>query len=137
MPDSTDVPADFVAAVRTICTALPDVVEEYAWTGIRWCVRKKNFAHLVFIADGWPPAYARAAGSDGPLTVLTFRSPHAARDAPTFRSHPFFKPVWFPDIVGMAIDSDTDWRDVDELIADSYCMLAPKKLAAMVERPAR
>jgi hypothetical protein len=135
MPDPADVPDDIVAAVRAICAALPGVAEERAWTGVRWCVRNKNFAHLVFIADGWPPAYASAAGSDGPLTVLTFRSPHAARDAPTFRAPPFFKPVWFADIVGMVIDDDTDWRDVADLLTESYRVLAPKKLSAMVDRP--
>jgi hypothetical protein len=135
MPDPTDVPADVVDAVRSICRPLPEVTEEDAWTGVRWCVRKKNFAHVVHIADGWPPAYASAAGSDGPLTVLTFRSPLAARDAPTFRAQPFFKPVWFADIVGLTIDAQTDWREVAELITESYCVLAPKKLAALVARP--
>lgn len=135
MTDPTDVPADLVAAVRAICRSLPEVAEERAWTGVRWCVRKKNFAHLVHIADGWPPAYASAAGSDGPLTVLTLRSPLAAYDAPMFRTRPFFKPVWFADIVGLAIDDQTDWHEVAELITESYCVFAPKTLAAIVERP--
>jgi hypothetical protein len=137
MPDPIDAPPHLVAAVRTICLALPEVIEEPAWTGTRWCVRGKNFAHVVFIENGWPPAYANAAGSDGPRTVLTFRAPSAELDAPTFRRPPFFKPVWFPDIVGMTIDGDVDWREVAELLSESYCLLAPKKLAAMVERSSR
>jgi hypothetical protein len=132
MSDQADVPSEIVERVRSICRTLPEVVEEPAWTGVRWCVRGKNFSHLVFISDGWPPAYASAAGVDGPVTVITFRSANAARDAPTFRRHPFFKPVWFADIAGMIVDDDTEWDEVAELLTESYCILAPKKLAAMV-----
>jgi hypothetical protein len=30
---------------------------------------------------------------------------------------------------------ETDWNEIDELVTDSYCTLAPKKLVARVERP--
>jgi hypothetical protein len=128
MAERAVVPARIVASLREICLALPEVHEEDAWVGTRWCVRGKNFAHVVAIADGWPPAYARAAASDGPLTVLTFRVP--ADDIETFRhvGAPFFKPVWFDDIVGMILQDDIDWTEVAELVTDSYCVLAPKRL---------
>ena len=134
MTDQSDTPGEIVDRIRAICRALPEVVEEPAWTGTRWCIKGKNFAHVVFIADGWPPAYARAAGVEGPNTVLTFRSASAAHDAPTFRNPPFFKPVWFADIAGLVIDIDTNWDEVAELVTESYCLLAPKKLAATVAR---
>jgi len=122
-------------ALRSICRGLPDVHEEQAWVGTRWTVRKKNFAHVVVVRGGWPAAYAEAAGSDGPITVLTFRSPPADLEALSNVGHPFFKPVWFDDIVGMVIDSATDWQEVAELVTESYCWLAPKKLAEQVRRP--
>lgn len=134
MADEAEVPPAIVDRMRSICAVLPEVVEEAAWTGTRWCVRGKNFAHVVFIANGWPPAYVRAAGIEGPATVLTFRSAHAARGAPTFDRLPFFKPVWFADIAGLVLGDDTDWDDVAELVTESYCILAPKKLAATVVR---
>ena len=59
-----DVPRDLLDALRTRCLALPEAYEEPAWTGTRWCVRGKNFAHAVMIEDGWPPAYVRAAATD-------------------------------------------------------------------------
>ena len=31
---------------------------------------------------------------------------------------------------------DTDWTELAELLTDSYCLQAPAKLAARVERPA-
>jgi hypothetical protein len=114
--------------VRAICLALPEVVEEQAWVGTRWMVRRKNFAHVVDIVDGHPPAYAAAAGS-GDATVLTFRVPPDDLDALSHAGLPFFKPVWFPDIVGLHLTDDTDWAEVAELVTDSHRLLAPKRLA--------
>lgn len=132
---AADVPLEFVTRLRSSCLSLPAAYEEQAWVGTRWCVRKKTFAHVVTIADGHPPAYARAAAHDGPLTVLTFRSSADELDALANAGRPFFKPPWFPDIVGMTLDDATDWDEVDELLTESYCLLAPKKLTDQVERP--
>ena len=126
---------EIVGRLRAVCSVLPDAYEEPAWVGTRWRIRTKTFAHVVRIEDGWPPAYVRAAGSEGPLTVLTFRSVGDELEALAASGHPFFKPVWWTDIVGMVIDDDTDWAEVSELVTDSYCQLAPKKLVAEVDRP--
>jgi YjbR len=130
-----DVPTETVARLRAIGLALPEAYEEEAWVGTRWMIRKKNFAHVVRIDSGWPPAYAQAAGSDGPLTVLTFRASGPELDALAGTGPPFFKPVWFADIVGVVLDDDTDWGEVAELVTDSYCLLAPKRLVEQVNRP--
>lgn len=136
MGDHPDVPDDLVEQVRSVCVGLPEAYEEEAWVGTRWCIRKKNFAHVVMIDAGWPPAYARAAGTDGPAVVLTFRSAGDELDALGQMGHPYFRPVWFPDIVGIFLDDDTDWNEVAELVTESYCVLAPKKLVELVDRPA-
>ncbi|WP_232662094.1 MmcQ/YjbR family DNA-binding protein [Pseudonocardia sp. TRM90224] len=130
-----EVPADVVERLRAICLALPEAYQEQAWTGTRWCVRKKTFAHAVVIDAGWPPAYARAAGTDGPACVITFRSEPPELDVLGSSGHPFFRPPWAPDIVGMQLDEGTDWTEVRELLTDSYCTLAPQKLVALVPRP--
>lgn len=123
-----EVPPDTVARIAAICLALPAAYEEKAWTGTRWMVGKKNFAHVVRIEDGWPPAYAQAAGTRGPASVLTFRSASAKKDAPELWRRPFFKPVWFEDIFGVGLGEHTDWRQVESLLIASYAALAPKKL---------
>ena len=135
MTDRPSVPPEIVARIGLFCLGLPEVTEEAAWVGTRWSVGKRNFAHVLMIDAGWPPAYARAAGSDGPIVVLTFRLPAARLAAPRFTRPPFFRPVWFPNIVGMIIDDRTDWDEVADLLTESYCVLAPKKLAALVDRP--
>jgi hypothetical protein len=122
-----DVPARIVTRLRSICCRFPAAHEEAAWVGVRWRIGRNTFAHVLMIADGWPPAYAKAASTDGPCCVLTFRSRLPEVDADAFRGHPFFKPVWWPDIAGMFLDGDTDWKDVAKLLEASYHLLAPKR----------
>jgi hypothetical protein len=129
-----EVPQYIIDKLRLACMDLPEASEERAWVGTRWMVSKKNFAHVLMINKGWPPAYAEAAKSDGPLCVLTFRLPLPALRAPRFQRRPFFRPVWFPNIVGMALDANADWDDITAMVVESYCVLAPKKLVELVER---
>jgi hypothetical protein len=127
------VPLEILAQLRLVCLDLPEAYEEEAWAGTRWMVAKKNFAHVLMIDKGWPPAYARAAGSVGPRCVLTFRISAAATGALRFERPPFFRPVWWPNIVGLVLDANTDWDEVAALLTNSYCVLAPTKLAALVD----
>lgn len=135
MAEYADVPAEVVTELRSVCLGLPDAYEEQAWVGTRWRVRKKTFAHVLTVEAGWPPAYSRAAAADGPLTVLTFRSSGPELDALTIAGHPFFRPQWAPNVVGMVLDGDVDWAEVAELLIESYCVMAPKKLIDLVDRP--
>ena len=101
---------DILARVRLVCLDLPGAVEEAAWTGVRWCVARKNFAHVLNIVDGWPPAYATGRGNTGPcLRVDLPAAPPRPAKATRFRRAPFFRPVWFPNIAGVQIDAATDW----------------------------
>jgi hypothetical protein len=130
----SDVPEEILVKLRSLCLALPEVVEETAWVGTRWVVRKRTFAHVLVVADGWPPAYARAVGSDGPHVLLMFRSSGDELDVLRNAAHPFFAPVWRSDEIGMVLD-DVDWEHVAELVTESYRAQAPKRLAALVDLP--
>jgi hypothetical protein len=91
------------------------------------------------IEAGWPPAYARAVGTDtadGPITVMTFQSSGPELDAFSHIGYPYFRPPWRPGIVGMVLDANVDWDEVGELLVESYCLLAPAKLVRLVDRPA-
>jgi hypothetical protein len=127
------VPREVLSRVRLVCTELPEVVEEQAWEGTRWTVRGKNFAHVLFIDGGRPEAYARAAGTAGPACVLTFRLGEEHCAAARFRRAPFFRPVWFRNIAGAHVDAGSDWDEIGNLLRASYRVLAPRKLAALVE----
>lgn len=120
-------PIELVERLRSTCLALPDVYEEPAWVGTRWKIRKRTFAHVLRIEDGWPPAYARAAGVDGPADVLTFRSAGAERASLAGVGHPFFLAPWWPDAAGMVLEPGCDWDEVAELLAESYFLRGGKR----------
>jgi hypothetical protein len=127
----TGVPPEIVLQVRSICLALTEAREEQAWIGTRWKIRSKTFAHLLAVEGGRPAAYAKALGSPGPATVLTFRSDLPDIDETAFSRLPFFKPVWWHDIAGMVLDGQTEWDDCAALLKASYRRLAPKRLAVL------
>jgi hypothetical protein len=133
--ESADVPPDVLTQLRSVCLGLPEAYEEQAWVGTRWRIRNRTFAHVLVVDAGWPPAYARAAATDGPATVLMFRSSgpelHALRNA----GDPFFAPPWRADEVGLVLDGDVDWDEVAELLTESYCLQAPQALRRTVSRP--
>ena len=86
-----DVAPEILASLRSLCLALPEVVEQEAWVGIRWRIRGRTFAHVLLIDSGWPPAYATAAATAGPATVLMFRSSGPELDALRQRRPPVLR----------------------------------------------
>jgi hypothetical protein len=120
-----DVPDDIEARLHDLCLALPDAYEERAWAGRRWMVRKRTFAHVLGV---------EVDGAD-PVVVLSFRSQGEELEVLRHAGHPFFVLGWGRDAMGMVLDDDTDWDEVGELVTESYCVLAPKKLIALVDRP--
>lgn len=125
-------PREILDKLRLTCLDLPEAYEEKAWVGTRWLVRKKTFAHVLMLEAGWPPAYAQAVGAAGPLCLLTFRLPESLLASDRFGRAPFFRPPWFPNIVGVALGPESDWLELSELLVHSYCVLAPKALVARV-----
>jgi hypothetical protein len=109
------------ARLEKICLALPEVNEGPAWNGRSWRIRKSHFCQVFTVDDG-----------DTQKGIMIFRSEPPELDALVHLGHPFFKPGWGSKVVGMVIDDDTDWDEMAELIVDSYCIQAPKKLAALV-----
>jgi hypothetical protein len=133
--DRPEVPAEIVEAVGSVCLALPEAYEEDAWVGTRWRIRKRTFAHLYAIDKGWPPVYARATRSTGWACTVTFRSSGPELAALTAAGHPFYRAQWGANVVGMILDDAVDWAEVAELLTESYCVLAPKKLVARIAAP--
>ena len=124
MTEYADVPPDVLAELRSVCLGLPDAYEQQAWAGTRWRVRNRTFAHVL-----------THDSADGPVTVMSFRSSGPELDALRAAGHPYFRPGWGGDVVGMVIDAGIDWDEVAELLTESYCVLAPKKLVGLVDRP--
>jgi hypothetical protein len=113
-----------VDRLRALCLALPEATENPAWAGVQWRIRRRTFAHVL--AVDFP---------DGPVTALTFRSSGMELTALRTAGLPFFATAWGTDQVGLVLDDGTAWDDVAELVTESYCVLAPRKLVRLLDRP--
>ena len=116
---------EVVDQVRVACARLPEAYEERAWAGARWLIRKRTFVQVLDVET-----------PKGMVTVMTFRSSGPELEVLQHAGHPFFRAGWGTNVVGMVIDDATDWQEVAELLTESYCVLAPKKLVAQLDRPA-
>jgi hypothetical protein len=118
--------------------ALPGAYEEQAWVGTRWMVRKRTFAHVLAIEGGKPRAYARAAGTEGPATVLTFRAGAELADGLRTAGAPYFFAEWGTrwgaQVIGMRIGKSVDWDEVAVLLTESHRLLAPRGKKAPAPR---
>ena len=119
MSDHLGVPSAIVRRVRAACAHLPEAYEEQPFAGVRWRIRGRTLAHLQTRRD-----------ENGTLTYVTF---HAGEECDVLVAvgHPFY-PGWGAGLIAMVLtdDATTDWEDLRELLTESYCLLAPKKLIA-------
>ena len=120
MTEYLDVPLQIVQRVRAACAHLPEAYEEQAFAGVRWRIRGSTLAHLV-----------TKQSSQGPLTYVTFHAAGEDLEALPAMGDPFY-PGWGAGLIAMVLrdDGTTDWAEVEELLTDSYRLLAPKKLIA-------
>ena len=118
-----DVPDAIVRRVRTACAHLPEAYEEQAFEGVRWRIRGHTLVHVV-----------TRDREEGPVTSMTFHSRGEEAGALVAMGDPFYA-GWGPGLVAMVLreDGTTDWDEVRELVTDSYCLLAPKKLISRLE----
>ena len=122
-----------VARLGAISLALPEAYEEDAWTGVRWRIRSKTFAHVMVAQEGYESSYRDFTGITEPTTVLTFRSSGDELVALVHAGPPFYRPPWSPTIVGMVLDDATDWAEVAELVTESYRFCAPQQLVRQLD----
>ena len=77
---------------------------------------------------------AQPDGTTGPIHVLTFRTSEPEFYKVSRAGDGFFWPGWFPDLIGLRLDDPVDWSEVAELIEDSYCLLAPRRLVDQLSK---
>lgn len=133
MPRRIEPDPDVIGRLAAIALALPETYEEDAWTGVRWRVRSKTFAHVMVAQEGYESALRDITGIAEPTTVLTFRSSGDELLALVNAGLPFYKPPWSPTIVGMILDAASDWGEVAELMTESYRFSAPQKLVRQLD----
>jgi predicted DNA-binding protein (MmcQ/YjbR family) len=109
--------------MRKLCLDLPEAFEVEAW------------GQRTFRVGGKPGRIFCVAASDG--SSVTVKADPIEREALLAAGEPFYVPPYFgpKGWIGVRLDNRTDWREVAELIATSYCLIAPKRLAEAVTEP--
>ena len=116
MPESS--PAD---RLRAICLALPEATEQETWELPTYRVRNKIFVKQA-IEDGRVAFWCKALPGAQPVLV--------GSDPEVFFVPPY---VGHNGWIGVRLDRDPDWAEVADLIAESYRLTAPKRLAVTLD----
>ena len=115
-----------VQQIAELALSLPATYEEDAWTGVRWRVRKRTFAHVAAMRH--VDAAEKLGITDGrTVTLMIVRSTGAERAALTAIGPPYL-PSWGDDVLAVVLDEISDWTEIAELITESYRLLAPARL---------
>jgi predicted DNA-binding protein (MmcQ/YjbR family) len=112
--------------LRKICLALPEAHEVEAWDEPTFRVRNKLFAMYAAAnnhhGEGRQGVWCKAAPGNQQIMIQ-----HAPKK---FFVPPYVGPSGW---IGIFLDGEVDWPEVAELLADSYRLIAPKKLLRMLE----
>ncbi len=121
-------PPSPVARLRKLCLALPEAHELEAWGEPTFRIRNKMFAMYAapnnHHGGGRPAVWCKASPVNQRLMI------EAAPDR--FFVPPYVGPSGW---IGVWLDGKIDWKELGELLADSYRMIAPKKLTRAPRRP--
>lgn len=112
---------DALARIREICMSLPEVTEKPfgGHTAPSFRVRDKLF--VMTSEDG---LYLTFKAGPGVQKALVAEAPER-----------FFVPkyVGAKGWIGARLDVDHDWEEMAELVEDSYRLIAPKRLARLLD----
>jgi predicted DNA-binding protein (MmcQ/YjbR family) len=124
------VPDDIVKRIRALCLALPEVTVRAdepqtpaRSTAQSFDIRRRSFCLLV----------AREDSAGKPVPLLVLRAGPDEREALLAIGHPFFASRAGRDRIVVLLTGDTDWEEIRELVTESYRILAPKKLTALLD----
>jgi YjbR len=125
-----EVPEDIAERIGALCLALPEVTVrvDYSRTRARstarsFDIRRRSFCLLV----------AREDSTGKPVTLLVLRAGPDEREALLAIGHPFFASRAARDRIVVVLTGGTNWEEIRELVTDSYRILAPKKLTALLD----
>ena len=116
-----EVPEHLVEPVRSLCLGLPETTERADRWAYNYEIRRRSFCLLVAPEDP----------NGKPVPLLVVRADPDEREVLLAIGHPFF--AGSGHRVGVLLDDNTDWEEIGELVTESYRILAPKKLSALLD----
>jgi predicted DNA-binding protein (MmcQ/YjbR family) len=123
MPRAKSKESEAVAGIRAICLALPEAEEKPFGGHTAPSFRVRNKLFCMTSEPGYGPLTMQCKAGPGAQDVLV-RSDPVSFFVPAYTGHN----GW----VGVRLDKPIDWGIVEELVRDSYRMIAPRKLASLV-----
>lgn len=124
-----ELPEGLLERVRALCLALPEVTVRtdeslvpQRSTAYSFDIRRRSFCLLM----------ARLDGRGRTAALLVLRARRHERAALLAAGYPFRGSRAGPDRITVALDDGTDWAEIGELVTESYRILAPKKLTALL-----
>lgn len=113
-----DVPQRVFERVHATCTSLPEVTLRSDRVTHTFEVRRRVFTYLSTVDA---------------VTFLSLDADEDERRALLATGHPYFRPGSGRRRLGIVVDDATDWDELVELIVESYRLVAPKKLVALLD----
>jgi hypothetical protein len=113
-----------VERLRSLCLALPEVVERVSHGEPTWFVRGKR-AMVMFADHHHDDRLAFwCAAAEGAQDSLVAADPKR-----------FFRPPYFGvrGWLGVYLDVEVDWEAVEAIVREAYRVVAPKSLAALLD----
>lgn len=110
--------------LRALCAALPESTEKESWGRPTFRVGKVYGQYGIGGAAGIPPhPHALIVKPDDDERPALLEDPR------------FFAPPYYGPSGWLALDlaDDVDWDEISELLASSYCQVAPKRLVALLD----
>jgi hypothetical protein len=105
--------------VRSLALALPETTKRETWGQVTYRVRERVFAVA-------PPDHESIIVK----VPVGMRDVFCESDPERFFVPPYFGPKGW---VALRLGASTDWDEVRDLVEGSYCLIAPKRLAARLD----
>ena len=109
--------------LREICLPLPEAVESEAFGTPTFKIRNKNFA-MLSRRDGRTSVWCKSTYE---VQDALIQSEPERYFSPPYVGHKGWVAAWLDDA------ADPDWDQIDEIITDSYRLIAPKRLVKAME----
>lgn len=114
-----------LARMRAICLTLPEAAESVAFGAPTFQVRAKNFAMLHEADAGRVSVWCKAPAGAQRAYVETEPERYFA---PPYLGPKGWVAAW------LSPEADPDWEEIEEIIVQSYRLIAPKRLVAAFDR---
>lgn len=111
--------------LRAICAELPEVNERRSHGSVTFFIRDKRV--LCYLSDDHH--------GDGRLAVIAPAAPGTQEELVSAEPDRFYRPpyVGHKGWVGLRVDIDPDWAEVEQLLRDAYRLVAPKTLVRRLD----